>query len=203
MYFQFESTKKVKQNTWYGIVGAVADMFMFGLSEVMLGIVSTKYYSNIGDNPHTPLNTINSKLLMQGVMGICCIFTFWIGIPILHFSGYETFELPRTRSEVLVLLIPAVMDMLFVCALIIGISLTNPVFIAVAQLMVIPVGFLYDSIFNGLTVSAMAIVGSVLIFIGFMIMELPVQKYVTRWTGGTKCIGHLMKQEKDSFSIYS
>ena len=172
-----------EKNTWYGIVEAVATMFTWALSEVLLSIVDTKYFNDIGDKSGSFLNRISSNLLMQGLMGICCIFTFWIGIPILHFSGIEPFELPQNTADVLVLVLPACMDMVFVCALIIGISLTNPVFMAVAQLMVIPGGFLYDWAFNDLTISKMAILGSVFIFIGFLIMELPLQKYIAAFKG--------------------
>merc|ERR1712113_1242660 len=115
---------------------------------------------------------------MQGFCGINCFVSFWIGIPILHYSGIEEFALPQNREEWTVLIVPACMDLVFVCALVIGIALTNPVFIAVSQLLVIPLGFMYAAYFDGLIVSTEAIGGSICIFIGFLIMELPVKQYI-------------------------
>lgn len=191
-----------KENTWYGIVEVLVGMVTFGFMEVVMSIVGTKHFSDIGDGLGTRLDKINSKVFMQAMMGIASIFTFWPGILILDVAKVEEFRLPQNKDEMLVLLIPALMDTVYAGALIIGIALTNPVFIAVAQLLVIPAGFMYDSMFNGLTVSAMAIVGSVLILIGFLIMELPVQKYVARWRGKGKDTSEvLMNHEDDSFSI--
>jgi len=167
-----------QENTWYGLVEAVISMVGWGLTEVLLSMVGSKYYSNIGGGSDTGLNRVNSKVFMQGFCGLICFCSFWIGIPILHFCGIEPFALPQSREEWLVLVVPACMDIVFVCALVIGISLTNPVFIAVSQLLVIPLGFVYAALFDGLVVSQMAILGSICIFIGFLIMELPVQKYI-------------------------
>jgi len=191
-------------NTWYGIVEVLVSMLFWGLTEVLLSVVGTKYYNNIGNGPITPFNKVISKLFMQGVMGTICLCTFWTVIPILHYLGIEEFRFPENMDEAIVLLVPAMMDTVFCSALVIGISLTSPVFMAVAQLLVIPVGFMYDSCFNGLEIEAMAILGSVFIFIGFLIMELPVQSYIAIWTGRrSSCSSDKTKSLVHSHSVQS
>ena len=168
-----------KHNTWYGLLEEFTSMLGWGLSQVAMGIVGTRYFSNIGDSSSL-LERVKSQIFMQGLMGAMCLLTFWPGILILHFAGIEPFEQPQNRADILVLAIPSCLSLLFVTSLLNGIAFTNPVFIAVSQLMVIPVGFLWDVVFNGLTISAMAVLGAVFILIGFLIMELPTEKYAAR-----------------------
>ena len=167
-----ESDKNAK-NTWYGYVEVFISLVGYGLLEVYIAIVGKKHFSKKDD---TKLDKINSKLFMQAMMGILCFFTLWPGLLILSLTGIEKFELPQNKADILSIVIPGLMDTCYAAAFIVGIALTNPVFMAIAQLLVIPVSFVYDAIFNGLTVTVLGVLGSLTIIIGFLVMELPIKK---------------------------
>lgn len=141
--------------------------------------MAKKYFSN-EEEEESKVERINSKLLMTAMMGICGCLTLWPGLLILDRLDIEVFELPTSRADVLSLAIPAMMDTLYTTSFIVGISMTDPVFMAVAQLFVIPVSFFYDVMFDGLIITLFAALGTMLIFFGFLLMELPIRKYMAR-----------------------
>eukprot|EP01084_Bolivina_argentea_P248386 415464_1 len=170
-----KQSDKEQKNTWYGILECLISTFGFGLLEVMIAIWGKKYFEN-SDNK-SKLENVNSKLLMQGIMGILCFLTLWPGMFVLDWTQIEVFELPKTQTDMLSIVLPSIMDTVYAGAFIIGISLTNPVFMAVCQLLVIPITFLYDVIFNGLKITYMGVLGTLFILVGFLLMELPLAKY--------------------------
>ena len=165
---------KNAHNTWYGYVELFISLTGYGLLEVYIAIVGKKHFSNDNDSK---LDKVNSKLFMEAMIGFLCFFTLWPGILILTWTEIETFQLPKSKADILSIVIPAIMDTLYAGAFIVGIAMTNPVFMAVAQLLVIPVGFMYDVMFNGLTITFFGVFGTLFILIGFLMMELPIKKY--------------------------
>ena len=160
------------KNTWYGIVECLLAMFGFGVMEVLIAIFGKKYFSNKHDEDEeeeSKMNKINSKLFMTAIIGFCGCLTLWPGLFILHWTQVEEFELPSTNDEVLSIAVPAIMDTVYAAAFIVGISVMDPVFMAVAQIFVVPVSFIFDVVFNGLVISVFAVVGSLLILIGFLL----------------------------------
>jgi len=175
-------------------------MFGFGLLEVIISIFGTKYFSNEQDkNEENKLNKVNSKLFMTAIIGILCLLTMWPGIFILNWTKVEIFEFPTSKADKLSIVLPAIMDTLYATAFIVGISLTNPVFMAVAQLLVVPITFFYDVMFNGLTITFMAMSGTVCIFIGFLLMELPITKYIESYKKKKRRISY--QDLDDSFVV--
>ena len=167
-----------QQNTWYGIVECLISTFALGITEVCVKIFGDKYFSQSTQSIQAnKKDIINSKIFLQALIGICCLCTMWIGIIILHLLGIETFELPKTKQDILIIGVPAIMDTIYAAAFIIGICVMNPVFIAVFQLLVIPITFIYDITFNGLSITTMSVCGALFIFVGFLLMELPITKY--------------------------
>ena len=167
---------KHQTNTVSGIIECLLSMFGFGLFAVAIKIFGNKYYSHNVNNKI--ITTINSKLLMEGMMGLSCLLTLWPGIIIVHYLQIETFELPKNKMDILSIIAPSFMDTIYIGSLVIGISFTNPVFMSISQLLVIPITFLYDVVFNKLTVTSMAVAGTIFVFIGFLLMQIPIAKII-------------------------
>ncbi len=79
-----------------------------------------------------------------------------------------------------------VMDTLFVSAFLSGVMLTSPLLMSVGQLLVIPTTFTWDIMFNGYKVQPLGILGSSFIFVGFILMEVPVCFIVKKKMGWRK-----------------
>ena len=138
-----------------------------GLLEVAIAVFGSTHFSNLRPDASGRQTQISDKVWMQELMGVRCALSLWPGLLILDFAGIEPFELPRGGADVLSLALPAVMDTVYASALIIGISLTNPAVMAVAQLLVVPVGFVYDAVVH-LCVTFMGVLGAVFILIGIL-----------------------------------
>ena len=182
---------KDQKDTWYGYVEEAVSVIVYAVVEVYISIVGKKHFEGNNHEKHARLNKVNSKLLMEGMMGVICFLTLWPGIFLLNWTEIEVFELPTARADILCVVVTAAMDCVYVAAFIIGITLTNPVVMAVAQLLIIPISFLWDALFNGLNITLMGILGTMLILIGFLLMELPIHKYIKR----------LMNKEEENIII--
>lgn len=82
--------------------------------------------------------------------------------------------------------------------MLIGLMVTDPVFVAVMLLLVIPGTYIVDWIFHNLSVAWPALTGSALIVIGALLLEIPEIQCIT-WRGHTeKTKGQYKALEKGS-----
>ena len=162
-------------NTTNGIILTLISTILYAIYEV-----SVKYY---GDKYFDQRRIVQDTLYFQFMMGIWTIFTMWPFFFLFDWTGIETFVWPNGRDEWLSVILPIGLDIIFTAAFFTGISLTNAVIVAMGTLLVIPVTFFADVIWHGYTITLSAVIGSLLIFIGFLLMEVPIIKYVRKKLG--------------------
>lgn len=141
-------------------VGAV----LYGLYEVL--------YKKYGCPPdqYDPHRSIVFANAMATGLGLFTITVMWIPIPILHLLGWETFQFPP-RSAALALVLSVAANFVYSSCLLAMISLTSPVLSSVACLLSIFVVALVDTHITGDSLSAAALIGGVLISVGFAVLS--------------------------------
>lgn len=101
-----------------------------------------------------------------GCIGLFTLTVLWIPLPILHWLGWEIFELP-TGETAWYLWISVVMNATFAGSFLVLISLTSPVLSSVAALLTIFIVAITDWLRTGDPMSFAAISGSVMIMVAF------------------------------------
>jgi drug/metabolite transporter (DMT)-like permease len=147
-----------------GIPLAVAGAVAYGYYEVFY-----KQYAS------PPKATILFANVITGFIGIASLLVLWIPIPILHFSGYEVFQLPSwtTLGYIFGIAVTGVMyNAGFMCV----IALINPVFAAVGIMLTIPAVAVVDVLVTGVMVPPSTIIGSVCILLGFFALSYELSK---------------------------
>jgi len=144
--------------------------------------------------------SVKMMLFMQSMMGLFCLLTFWPGIFIVDKIGLETFELPRNKADVIGIAVACGMDFVWGATFILGISLTNPVLMAMCGLLVIPLTFIVDIALFDLEITGMTIIGCILIVIGFTLMEAPIVKFIRMVLEYFKCLKCVeMRLEREEY----
>lgn len=149
---------------WIGILVASFGAAAYGFYEV--------YYKKYA-SPSQP--TILFANTVTGAIGIVTFLVFWIPFPILHFTGVETFELPDATTFKYILAI-ASMSVIYNATFMAVIALVNPVFAAVGVMLTVPAVAITDVLVTGVMVPTSTIIGSVLILVGFVILNRQVGK---------------------------
>jgi drug/metabolite transporter (DMT)-like permease len=142
-------------------VGAV----LYGLYEVL--------YKRLACPPSTvsPRRQAAFANVVGSGIGLCTLSILWIILPVLHFTGVETFELPR--GEILWLLILSVVtNMLFSGGMLVLMSLTSPVLSSVASLLTIFIVAVVDWLFLSTPILLAGMVGGVFILIAFVMLSV-------------------------------
>ncbi|KAJ2328478.1 hypothetical protein GGH92_009854, partial [Coemansia sp. RSA 2673] len=118
------------------------------LSAALYGCYTTLLKRRIGDESRldTPL--------FFGAVGLANILLLWPGFILLHYSGIETFQLPRSGSMWLMIVVNAmigtfVSDYLWLLAML----MTSPLVVTLGLSLTIPLSMAGDIIFKGLQVS--------------------------------------------------
>ncbi|KAI9320224.1 hypothetical protein BX666DRAFT_1920657 [Dichotomocladium elegans] len=143
-----------------GILVAAAGACAYGFYEV--------YYKKYASPPRKP--SILFANTVTAAIGLVTLLVLWIPIPILHWLGYETFELPDWTTFGYILGIGSmsvVYNATFMCV----IALVNPVFAAVGVMLTVPAVAITDVLVTGVMIPTSTIVGSLLILIGFYILN--------------------------------
>eukprot|EP01084_Bolivina_argentea_P284348 487311_1 len=169
------------QTTWYGYVACLIAMLLQSAA-----LVITKYFGNKYFRYNFEM--ADNFVLMIG-MGMCVFICFWPGLIVLDITRIEIFAFPKTYDDVITVVSPILIDSVYIGSLLTGITLTGPVFMSIGTLMIIPVSFIMDVWLHGLKVTLLAIIGSLLIFIGFIVIETPTKKLIP-------CVKH--KRETES-----
>lgn len=112
------------------------------------------------------------------LVGCVTLTLLWIPIPILHYTGLETFELP-TGATAWWLFLSIVMNATFAGSFLVLISLTSPVLSSVASLLTIFIVALSDWMITGQPLSAAAIIGGIMIIIAFAMLAISTWREMT------------------------
>ncbi|KAK8102466.1 hypothetical protein PG984_015612 [Apiospora sp. TS-2023a] len=118
--------------------------------------------------------TPNHGMIFANAFG-SCIGTFtltvlWVPLPLLHWLGWETFELPTGETAVW-LFLSVVMNATFAGSFLVLISLTSPVLSSVAALLTIFIVAIADWFRTGERMSLAAILGGCLIIVAFLMLS--------------------------------
>ncbi|KAG2224249.1 hypothetical protein INT45_000280 [Circinella minor] len=147
----------------FGIVVAAFAAATYGFYEV--------YYKKYAAPPRPSVLFANA--VTTGI-GITTFLLLWIPIPIFHWIGHETFEVPDLRTFTYMLGI-ASMSVVYNATFMCVIALVNPVFAAVGVMLTVPAVAITDVFVTGIMTPPSTIVGSILILIGFYILNRQVK----------------------------
>ncbi|KAM7218426.1 putative DUF6 domain protein [Rhypophila decipiens] len=100
------------------------------------------------------------------LIGTFTLTVLWIPLPLLHWLGWETFEIP-TGETAWLLFISVVMNMIFSGSFLVLISLTSPVLSSVAALLTIFIVAIADWFWFGTPISGAGVMGGLLIILAF------------------------------------
>ncbi|KAI9250901.1 hypothetical protein BDA99DRAFT_522178 [Phascolomyces articulosus] len=146
-----------------GIIVAAIAAATYGFYEV--------YYKKYATPPRPTVLFANA--VTTGI-GITTFLLLWIPIPIFHWIGHETFEAPDLRTFTYMLGI-ASMSVVYNATFMCVIALVNPVFAAVGVMLTVPAVAITDVFVTGIMTPPSTIVGSILILIGFYILNRQVK----------------------------
>jgi drug/metabolite transporter (DMT)-like permease len=148
------------------------------LGNVIIGIGSILYglyevlYKKLACPPEGT-SPGRGMIFANAVGSMIGLFTFtvlWIPLPILHFTGLESFELPQGRAAGL-LAISTLSNAIFSGSFLVLMSLTSPVLSSVAALLTIFLVAIVDWLITNKPLSAAAIVGGCLIIVAFALLS--------------------------------
>jgi drug/metabolite transporter (DMT)-like permease len=122
------------------------------------------------------LRLLEETLLFLGLVGVYTLLLSWPGIIVVHYAGFEKFELP-TGNALYGIIITMGLDSLFNILLMLAIFLSSPLFISVGSLMTIPASVLADYVFHDEVLAPVAYGGMACIISGFLGMSL--SEYIT------------------------
>ncbi|KAK3075468.1 hypothetical protein LTR53_001176 [Teratosphaeriaceae sp. CCFEE 6253] len=150
------------------------------LGNLVIGVGSVLYgfyevlYKRVACPPDgtSPGRGMIFAMTFGSLIGTFTILVLWIPLPILHFLGWEVFELPSGHTA-LILLVSVLANAIFSGSFLVLISLTSPVLSSVAALLTIFLVALCDEmlpppLYSPLT--GAAIVGGVLIIGAFILL---------------------------------
>merc|ERR1712048_577181 len=134
---------------------------------------------------------IADTVVTTGLMGLSNLMFLWVFFIVLHFTGVEKFNFPFEISTSYKyccfswvserILINAALGSLYTSSFLVGITLTDPLFMSIGLILIIPLQFATDFINGKLKTLTMGQgLGCVLIIFGFFIINLPIENYLRK-----------------------
>ncbi|MCJ1381861.1 hypothetical protein MMC17_004973 [Xylographa soralifera] len=155
---------EVKSRAWGNIIIGIGSV-LYGLYEVL--------YKKYACPPEgtSPGRGMIFAMTFGSLIGCFTLFVLWIPLPILHVTGWETFELPHGEAAWM-LLISVLANATFSGSFLVLISLTSPVLSSVAALLTIFLVAIVDwALPGGTALSAAAVGGGLLIIAAFLLLS--------------------------------
>ncbi|RDD36704.1 putative thiamine transporter SLC35F3 [Trichoplax sp. H2] len=112
--------------------------------------------------------------MLLTIISIINFLLGWIPVVIFHYTGFEKLTWSDIPWEPL--MITDFCNMLNACFVVIGVAVTYPVFISLGSLFGIPINAVIDAIFRNESFSALKIVSTLLLAVGFLILLIPLEK---------------------------
>ncbi|KAI5291852.1 hypothetical protein KEM54_005288 [Ascosphaera aggregata] len=155
-----ESSNRALGNLIIG-VGSV----LYGLYEVMY-----KRYACPPEGTSAGRGVIFANTVAS-LIGLFTILFLWIPLPVLHWLGLETFEMPDAHTAC-ILAISTISNAVFSGSFLVLISLTSPVLSSVAALLTIFLVALVDWGIHKVPLTFASLVGGLLIVCAFLLLAL-------------------------------
>lgn len=120
---------------------------------------------------HTRKERILNTHLFFGFVGLYCFVLLWPIIVVLHCTGVETFEIPRTGHVLSLLCTNAVITFISDFCWCKAVLLTSPLTVTVGLSLTIPLAMVGDWIIKGFHVNGWYLFGAVIVTVGFMVIN--------------------------------
>jgi len=149
----------------------VAGNLIIGVGSVLYGLYEVLYkrYACPPEGTSAGRGVIFANTF-GSLIGSFTLLVLWIPLPVLHWLGIETFELPTGQTAWL-LLVSVIMNMIFAGSFLVLISLTSPVLSSVAALLTIFIVAIVDWLWTGQPLSGAAVFGGLLIIGAFAMLS--------------------------------
>ncbi|OLN87054.1 putative transporter C405.03c [Colletotrichum chlorophyti] len=144
---------------------------VIGIGSVLYGLYEV-LYKRFACPPDgcTPARGMVFANTFGSCIGLFTLTVLWIPLPILHWTGIETFSLP-TGHTAWMLFFSVIANATFAGSFLVLISLTSPVLSSVASLLTIFIVAITDWFRTGEPLSGAAIIGGILIIIAFVVLS--------------------------------
>ncbi|KAI5811387.1 putative DUF6 domain protein [Peziza echinospora] len=144
---------------------------IIGVGSVLYGFYEVLYKKLAcpPENTSPGRGVIYANVVATGI-GLFTLTVLWIPLPILHFTGLETFEIPN-REVMWYLFISVFSNVAFSGAFLALISLTSPVLSSVAALLTIFLVAITDWLLTGVPLTPAAMFGGLLIIGAFGLLS--------------------------------
>ncbi|KAK6526236.1 hypothetical protein TWF694_004844 [Orbilia ellipsospora] len=144
---------------------------LIGIGSVLYGLYEVLYKKLLcPPNGTSPGRSVIFSNTVCACIGAFTLLFLWVPLPLLHWFGWETFEIPRGETARL-LAISIVANATFSGSFLILISLTSPVLSSVAALLTIFLVAITDRIFFGRELTSAAVFGGLLIIAAFALLS--------------------------------
>jgi len=164
-----------------GVLMVLLSMFLFSIYEVVFKKLEGGKEEDVTTNvsnvePQNPATVAASDaLIILSLIGLWNCVLVPILIIIWNFGGWETFELPPSATVWGQIIANGALDGMYNCALLVGITVSSPLFMSMGCLLSIPISILIDVLRKQFIVSGFSIGGSLCIVIGFVLLSLSQQ----------------------------
>ena len=158
------------KNEASGILECILSVLCYSLNAVLFKMTANKHFNQS--------HQIRDTLLLQSMTGIMGLLILWPVMFILDSLDIEKFELPQDSDDTLLVIVSVILNLIFFASFLISIVLTNPVFASMGTLFVLPVGYFSDIIINSYKVQMEAILGTIAIAFGFLLLNIPIFSYI-------------------------
>jgi len=164
-----------------GVLIVLLSMFLFSVYEVVFKKFEEGGHedNSINTNSVQPQNpsTVNASdaLIILSLIGLWNCILVPILVIIWNFAGWETFEWPPSAAVWGQIIANGALDGMYNCALLVGITVSSPLFMSMGCLLSIPISIFIDVLRKQFIVSGFSIGGSLCIVIGFVLLSLSQQ----------------------------
>jgi solute carrier family 35 protein F5 len=138
-----------------GIFLVLLSAFLYSLTQVLYSRYLENYISSTKD-----------LFLFSGYQGFVALASIPLVLPILDYTGIESFELPPTAATVACIIVSGLTHLLYIPVFCFGISCTSPTFVSCGCTLTIPIAMVVDWISFNVVPSGMQAFGSCLVIAG-------------------------------------
>lgn len=135
------------------------------LSAIVYGIYTVFMKKRIADE-----SKVNMPIFF-GFVGLTNVLFLWPGFFILHWTGFETFELPSTNRVTLILLLNATGSMLSDIIWAYAVLLTSPILVTVGLSLNIPLSLVGQMVLNSQKSTGLYWIGAIIVLLSFVIVN--------------------------------
>lgn len=140
------------------------------LGAACYGIYSTLLKKKVGDE-----SRVNVKLFF-GFVGLITLLCLWPSLILLHLLKWETFELPKNRDALLIILANCVIIFVSDFCWAKAMLLTSPLTVTVGLSITIPLAILGDFVFRDKRMSLLYLLGALCIIGSFLAISMDAEK---------------------------